>query len=58
LSRINLGLVPGSVPPRGVGALAMSAVFGILALLVPGSLLFLASVTVLGVAGDDRPVII
>ena len=41
---INLGLVP-------FGALAMSAVFGILALLVPGSLLFLASLTALGVAG-------
>ena len=40
---INLGLVP-------FGALAMSAVFGILALLVPGSLLFLASLTALGVA--------
>ena len=41
---INLGLVP-------FGALAMSAVFGILALLVPGSPFFLASLTVLGVAG-------
>ena len=41
---INLGLVP-------FGALAMSAVFGILALLVPGSLLFLASLAALGVAG-------
>ena len=41
---INLGLVP-------FGALGMSAVFSILALLVPGSLLFLASLTALGVAG-------
>ena len=41
---INLGLVP-------FGALAMSAVFSILALLVPGSLLFLASLAALGVAG-------
>ena len=41
---INLGLVP-------FGALAMCAVFGILALLVPGSFLFLASLAALGVAG-------
>ena len=41
---INLGLVP-------FGALAMSAVFGVLALLVPGSLLFVASLAALGLAG-------
>ena len=41
---VNLGLVP-------FGALAMSAVFGILALLVPGSFLSLASLAALGVAG-------
>ena len=41
---VNLGLVP-------FGALAMSAVFGVLSLLAPGSLLFLTSLAALGVAG-------
>ena len=41
---VNLGLVP-------FGALAMSAVFGLLALLAPGTFLFLVALAALGVAG-------
>jgi acyl-[acyl-carrier-protein]-phospholipid O-acyltransferase/long-chain-fatty-acid--[acyl-carrier-protein] ligase len=41
---VDLGLVP-------FGALAMSAVFGILALVVPGSLLSLVALIALGIAG-------
>ena len=41
---VNLGLVP-------FGALGMSAVFGVLALLAPGSLLFLVALAALGIAG-------
>jgi acyl-[acyl-carrier-protein]-phospholipid O-acyltransferase / long-chain-fatty-acid--[acyl-carrier-protein] ligase len=41
---VNLGLVP-------FGALGMSAMFGVLALLAPGSLAFLAALAALGIAG-------